>query len=67
MGCSVAAIPLCYRPTEFFRHIRVIALSLPQRKLWHAFQNSIANSSLPSKLRKPKVLLIQGGFVVLKI
>jgi alpha-D-ribose 1-methylphosphonate 5-triphosphate synthase subunit PhnG len=43
------------------------ALSLPQRKLWHAFQTSVENSSLSLKSRKSKILLIQVGFVVLKI
>jgi hypothetical protein len=30
--------PQHYRPVLFFRHLRLIAVSFPQGKIWHAFQ-----------------------------
>jgi hypothetical protein len=32
---------LCYRPTAFFRHFRLIALSFSHGKIWRAFPKCI--------------------------
>ena len=33
----------CYHPAVFFHHLRLVALSLPQRKIRHAFKNVTAS------------------------
>jgi hypothetical protein len=38
IGRSVTTQPLCYRPAVFSRHLRLIVLSLPQRKIRRTFQ-----------------------------
>ena len=67
---SAAAWPplRCVIAQQYYSAIFVwLCFHSRKENFWRAFQNSLANSSPSLKLRKSKVLLIQGGFVVLKI
>jgi hypothetical protein len=38
IASNMTAPPPVHRPAVFFSHLHLIALSLPQGKIWHAFQ-----------------------------